>query len=237
MPIRPSLKMLPLALGGLVMTVVVVLVLLFILRAWWSTPILGFNASGPDQPIAFPHDVHVNDNGIQCEFCHRNVTLGDAATVPAVQQCLFCHKTIVGSDTQAIEEIGKLLRYGGLRLDEDKGLVKVDEEGNPIIPEPINWERVHRLPDHVQFVHEAHLRFFTTTQEGRAQTIPIANELDPSLGTNPHSSELVEATCTICHGKVREMTKVKQERSLKMGDCVDCHRDYDAPTDCTTCHY
>jgi len=228
MPIRPSLKMVPLVLGGLLMTVVVVLVLLFILRAWWSTPILGFNAGGPDQPIAFPHDVHVQDHGIQCEFCHRNVTIGDAATVPAVEQCLFCHKTVTGT-AENREEIAKLLGYGGL-----------DAEGMPDPSgeaRPINWERVHRLPDHVQFVHEAHLRFFTDTPEGRAQTIPIARELTPGLGPEPQPSELVEATCTICHGKVREMTKVKQERRLKMGDCVDCHRDNNAPTDCTTCHY
>ena len=228
MPIRPSLKIVPLALGGLVMGVIVVLVLLFILRAWWSTPILGFNAGGPDQPIAFPHDVHVQQQGIQCEFCHRNVTIGDAATVPAVEQCLFCHKTITGT-AENTEEIAKLLAYGGL---DAQG--KPDPSGEA---SAINWERVHRLPDHVQFVHEAHLRFFTTTEEGRAETIPIAREVNPALGPDPRASELVEATCTICHGKVREMTKVKQERSLKMGDCVDCHRDYDAPTDCTTCHY
>jgi hypothetical protein len=57
------------------------------------------------------------------------------------------------------------------------------------------------------------------------------------MSSPPQPTELVEATCTICHGKVRAMEKVKQERGLKMGDCVDCHRDNDAPTDCVTCHY
>ena len=32
------------------------------------------------------------------------------------------------------------------------------------------------------------------------------------------------------------MVKVEQVRPLKMGDCVNCHRDNGAPTDCTTCH-
>ena len=63
MPIKPSLKLAALGLGGLVVTVVIVLVLLYILRAWWTTPIFGFGASGPDQPIAFPHTVHVEEAG------------------------------------------------------------------------------------------------------------------------------------------------------------------------------
>ena len=44
-------------------------------------------------------------------------------------------------------------------------------------------------------------------------------------------------TCAICHGDIGGMVKVKQVRSLKMGDCLECHRQNSAPTDCTTCHY
>ena len=213
MPKMPRIGKLPLALGGLVTTGIMVAVLAYVLIAWWSTPIFGFGADGPDQPIAFPHNVHVQDNGIQCEFCHRNVTEGAAATVPAVEQCLFCHTTVTGESNP---EIAKLLQFAGL-----------DAAGDPIpgaTPQPIDWERVHRLPDHTQFVHEPHIRYFTE----QADVIGLATANDRTA---------LEQTCTICHGEVREMTKVKQERSLKMGDCVDCHRDNDAPTDCTTCHY
>ena len=212
MPIKPSLKMLPLALGGLVGTVVMVLVILFILRAWWSTPLFGFGAGGPDQPIVFPHTVHV-EAGIQCEFCHRNVTKGDSATVPAVEQCLFCHKTITGEDKPMI---AKLLAHGGLD--------PTGQRDPSITPQPIDWERVHMVPDHVQFAHEPHIRYFTQQPDiiSQAQALGVST---------------IEATCTICHGTVRGMEKVKQTRRLKMGDCVDCHRNNDAPTDCVTCHY
>ena len=213
------------------MTVIAVLVVLFILRAWWSTPIFGFGAGGPDQPIAFPHTVHVDQVGIQCEFCHRNVSKGDAATVPAVEQCLFCHTTVTGQDAQGVQnpEIVKLLAHGGLG--------PTGEVDPSIVPREINWERVHRVPDHVQFFHEPHIRYFTQTEEGRAQAIERAQDNALPMSSPPLATELVEATCTICHGKVRAMEKVKQERRLKMGDCVDCHRDNDAPTDCVTCHY
>ncbi len=202
MPI--SLKLIPLALLGLGVTVVMVLVLLFILRAWWSTPfeVFGFG-DAPEQPIAFPHTVHVKEMGIACEFCHRNVTIGEAATVPSVAQCMFCHTTIQGET--ASPEIAKLVDYFN--------------EGRPI-----DWARVHRLPDHVQFVHEAHIRFFSQKE-------------DVIKGAQEQGMSAVEATCTICHGQIRDMVEVKQVRSLKMGDCVDCHRDNNAPTDCVTCHY
>ena len=204
MPIKPSMKMLPFALVGLGTTVIVLLAVLFLLQAWWSNPIpvLGFG-DAPDQPIAFPHTTHVADAGIQCEFCHRNVAQGDAASVPAVEQCLFCHQTIVGTSNL---EIAKLLEYGGLD--------PTGQEDPLIEPQPIEWARVHRLPDTVQFAHEPHIRFF-------------------SLGQGMETAQV----CAICHGDVAQMEQVEQVRSLKMGDCVNCHQDNDAPTDCTTCHY
>ena len=218
--------MLSLGFGGLVMTVVVILVVLYILRAWWSTPLFGFGAGGPDQPIDFPHTVHVQQAGIQCEFCHRNVIVGDAATVPAVEQCLFCHKTIADPSNP---EMAKLLARAGLD--------PTGEVDPSLTPEPIDWERVHRVPDHVQFAHEPHIRYFTESEGGRAQAVKRALDNGLPMSNPPLRSEMVEATCTICHGKVRAMEKVKQERRLKMGDCVDCHRNNDAPTDCVTCHY
>ncbi len=231
MPVKLSWKLLPLALGGLAGGVVAALVVVYILTAWWSKPLFGFGASGPDQPIDFPHTVHVEQAGIQCEFCHRNVTEGAAATVPAVEQCLFCHKTVNGMPVQGEEnaEIVKLLAHGGLGAD---GMVNPE-----VTPQPIDWERVHRVPDHVQFFHEPHIRFFTQTEEGRAETLQRASSHNLPMSSPPEPGELVEASCAICHGKVRAMDKVKQERRLKMGDCVDCHRDNDAPTDCVTCHY
>lgn len=172
----------------------------FVGNAWFG---LALGYQGPEQPIDFPHTVHagaVEDGGIglDCTFCHRNVALGAAATVPAVEQCMFCHSQITGEGSDsatAATEIGLLLAAA--------------EAG-----EPITWERVHRLPDHVQFVHDAHIRFFSER-----------DNIAPS------------AVCSTCHGAVETMTVVEQVRVLKMGDCVDCHRENSAPTDCAICHY
>jgi hypothetical protein len=43
--------------------------------------------------------------------------------------------------------------------------------------------------------------------------------------------------CATCHGDVKAVRQVEQVRTLKMGDCVDCHRANNAPTDCAVCHF
>ena len=172
--------------------VVAALALTFVISAWLGRPVVFGYSEGPDQPIAFPHPTHVEDLGMDCTFCHRNVTEGAAATIPSAGLCLTCHQ-VVGDDLPEIEKLREMV---------------VENE------RPIDWVRVHRVPDHVHFVHEAHIRFFSE-RYGIAET----------------------AVCATCHGDVGSMEKVEQVRALKMGDCVNCHRDNGAPTDCTTCHY
>ncbi len=174
---------------GLGVGVILVLTAVFLTKAVFSEPFQVFGmGAAPEQPIDFPHDVHVEKVGIECMFCHRTVDSSGSAGIPPVEQCLFCHKDL--GEEQFIlpqsEEL-ELLRY---HFEND---------------EPIQWKRVHRLPDHVQFLHEAHI----------------------NAGIN----------CSTCHGDVGGMKVVEQVRDLKMGDCVDCHRENNAPTDCLTCHY
>lgn len=180
------------AAGGLLSVAVVA----FVLMNWFgATPNIFGLGDGPTQPIAFPHTVHagVGDGqaGIDCTFCHRNVEFGAAATVPAVEQCMICHSKI--GDGNA--EIEKLRAHAANQ-------------------EPIDWVRVHRLPDSVRFVHEAHITYFTEKDNINAAQV-----------------------CATCHGDVASMEVVKQDKPLKMGWCIDCHRVNSAPTDCTTCHY
>ncbi len=205
----PSRKMLPLMVAGGVATVIMGFVVVVLLISWFSNPPFGLG-NAPDQPIAFPHTVHVAENNIQCEFCHRNVTKGAAATVPAVETCLFCHKDIDGGTVTAQEEINKV-----------RTAFETDT--------PINWERVHRLPDHVRFIHEAHIRYFTD------ETIGVKYGIN---GEELTESPDVAQTCTICHGDVanKEVVQPKTGQSLKMGTCVDCHRVNSISTDCTICH-
>jgi hypothetical protein len=104
---------------------------------------------GPEQPIAFAHSVHVAVDQIDCVFCHRGVTRGPAATLPAVEQCMFCHQVVTPGDSlqaQEVEKIRTAWRTG----------------------QPITWQRVHRAPDHALHAR-AHIRGLS---QRRGITIP-----------------------------------------------------------------
>ena len=218
---KPTANMLPLALVGLVVTGVVGFIVIVLLMSWFSNPPFGLG-NAPPQPFAFPHTVHAGSveaggMGIQCEFCHRNVTKGAAATVPAVETCVFCHKQINPENLAGTTDVN---------LAEVQRVVDRFADGNPI-----DWERVHRLPDHVRFVHEAHIRFLTQG-ESRLAEIPLGG------GGSLQLPMPVGQACSVCHGDVATMTEVQPQagQSLKMGTCLDCHRQNNVSTDCTICH-
>ena len=86
-----GVNILPLALVGLVVTIIVAFLIYVLATSWFSNAPFGLS-DAPPQPIPFPHTVHAGSveqggAGIQCEFCHRNVTKGASATVPAVENC------------------------------------------------------------------------------------------------------------------------------------------------------
>ena len=207
---------------GLAVFVGTAIGLTFIISAWLGRPVIFGYDKGPAQPIDFPHTVHVQELGLDCTFCHRNVTKGAAATIPAVGLCMSCHKT-VGDGIPEVENLRSISAEGG----------------------SIDWVRVHRVPDHVHFVHEPHIRFFSGSKrvvaeiENPQEEIRLveARKIDPDARVGQTIDVAASGVCSICHGNVGGMTRVKQVRSLKMGDCVDCHRPHGAPTDCVTCHY
>lgn len=216
---------------GLPVTAALGFVAVFIITAWFGQPLPVFGFSeGPEQPIPFPHPAHagtaalVDDAGmvrrdaqgnelhgvgLDCTFCHRTVTQSASAGIPAREQCVICHKVVGSPDKSSLERL------------RDVGLGGIEGA--------INWQRVHRLPDSVRFVHEPHIRFLTTH--------PAAIENSPDPNINGATSVTPAQVCSTCHGDVATMKKVKQVEALKMGQCVNCHRDNGAPTDCITCHF
>jgi hypothetical protein len=141
-----------------------------------------------EQPVPFPHGVHVQAVGMDCQFCHRTASVGWTAGYPDVQQCMFCHQ-IIGQETPRKAS-----------LDAVRNAWKLQQ--------PLNWTRIHRLPDHVRFVHEAHI-----TAGVQCQTC------HGDIGRDPKLTGLAV-----------------QVRPLNMGDCISCHRANNAPTECATCH-
>jgi hypothetical protein len=161
------------------------LVLFVVVGAPWLTNQV--SPAAPRPPIAFDHRVHSELAGLDCAFCHRTAHQAETAGLPDVEQCMFCHLVV----DRAVAEGPDAASIAGLQSLWSQ-------------QRPIDWLRVHRLPDHSHFPHEAHV------QAGLA--------------------------CATCHGEVAQMGQVVQTRALKMGDCVACHQQTAAPTDCGVCH-
>ena len=60
----------------------------------------------------------------------------------------------------------------------------------------------------------------------------------PDLAHFDHSMHLAAGIdCGQCHGDVKGMDRIILHQDLKMGFCIQCHRDNNATHDCFTCHY
>jgi cytochrome c553 len=92
----------------------------------------------PNQPIKFSHKVHAGDNQIDCLYCHHTAEDSKSAGIPSMSLCLNCH-TIVKEGTHS----GKF------------EIRKIDESMDN--GKPVEWIRVHNLPDHVYFNHAQHV--------------------------------------------------------------------------------
>lgn len=59
----------------------------------------------------------------------------------------------------------------------------------------------------------------------------------PSYVFFSHRSHLTAgATCTTCHGEVKEMEQMYKAKEINMASCMNCHQANKASTDCLYCH-
>ena len=116
----------------------------------------------PEQPIAFIHSVHVCENEIDCKYCHNSAYDSKHAGIPSTNVCMNCHKAVKKGKRTGTTEIEKI--YAAIGFDSKSGTY-FDGEGNigNALPqdsydgEPIKWNKVHNLPDHVYFSHQQHV--------------------------------------------------------------------------------
>ena len=181
-------------LGGLVLVIAVVVTLF---QGLYSINVMeGYQ---PSQPIAFPHDIHAGQNGIDCKYCHNSVTESKSAGLPTVNVCMNCHKQITGADEQ-VAKIQKIYDAAGWDGQQYTGETK-----------PIVWNKVHNLPDHVYFNHRQHVvvggvdckqchgDMTKMNEVAKVQTVSELNEIDGNV----------------------QLTK----STLTMGWCIECHQE------------
>lgn len=150
----------------------------------------------PAQPIAFSHRVHAGQNRIGCPVCHSYAERGPVAGIPSMARCQGCHKFVKEdkNDPVVTAQIKALLSY----LDDEK---------------PILWIRVHRLPDHVFFTHQRHVRSGVECREchGEVEEMEEARQVSP----------LTMGWCLDCH--LRKQAERPLERA-RLTDCLTCHK-------------
>ncbi len=145
-------------------------IILFIMAGYWL--VNGAVNEGrqqnyqPLQPVFYSHKVHAGVNQINCLYCHAGAEKSRQAMIPSTNICMNCHKqinsytgdplkTAEGKEVNANEQIQNLYKYAG--WDPVKKDYNRDAAGN-ILATPIQWVKIHNLPDHVYFNHSQHVK-------------------------------------------------------------------------------
>jgi hypothetical protein len=100
----------------------------------------------PVQPIHFPHDLHAGVMKIDCQYCHSGAYKSKNASIPSLNVCMNCHK-VVKTESPEIQKIYAALGY-------DPKTSKYDSTK----ARPMQWVRVHNLPDFAYFNHSQHVK-------------------------------------------------------------------------------
>ena len=104
----------------------------------------------PEQPIAFSHKLHAGEQGIDCNYCHGSARESKHAGIPSANVCMNCHTYINEGSISGKEEINKIYEAVGF-----------DPNTRTYIPgyeqKPIEWVRIHNLPDLAYFNHSQHV--------------------------------------------------------------------------------
>ena len=173
----------------------------------------------PDQPIKFSHKVHAGENGIDCKYCHTGVMESQTAGIPSTSVCLNCHTNITEGTNTGKEEIAKI--HAAFK------------EGKPI-----EWVKVHNLPDHVFFSHAQHVN------AGKMDCAECHGNVE-EMGRLQQVEDLSMGWCLDCHrtkhidmdNKFYDNLYAKYHDELKEGMRTGVTVTEIGGEDCMKCHY
>ena len=166
----------------------------------------------PTQPIAFSHKVHAGQYEIDCNYCHTGVNISKSANIPSVNICMNCHNAI-NTDKPEIQKI--LTAY---------------EENRPI-----EWVRVHNLPDLAYFNHSQHVAIGgleCNTCHGPIEEMDVVyqySELTMGWCINCHRESEINSKGNDYYDKLVELHKGSSKEPLKVEDI--------GGLECSKCHY
>lgn len=197
----------------------------------------------PEQPIYYSHKVHAGVNQINCQYCHTGTYQGKQATLPSVNVCMNCHTAINeykgeplvrenGDIVDGTAEIKKLYKYAGFTEGQPWDATKA---------QPIEWVRIHNLPDHVYFNHAQHVN------AGQVACQQCHGEIQ-KMGEVKQFSDLSMGWCVNCHRETKVQFKdngfysiyEKFHEDIRTGK-IDSTKGITVEkiggTECQKCHY
>jgi mono/diheme cytochrome c family protein len=172
----------------------------------------------PAQPIAYSHKVHAGDYQIDCNYCHTGVTKSKNANIPSPSICMNCHNSITKGTNTGTAEIEKI--YAAI-------------ENN----QPIEWVRVHNLPDHAYFNHSQHVAV------GKVECQTCHGPIEEMEVVRQHSL-LTMGWCISCHRDTDLNTrgngyydKLVELHNAEYGDKASFTVEDNGGLECAKCHY
>jgi len=169
----------------------------------------------PEQPVPYSHKLHAGDLGIDCRYCHNFAEVSHEANVPPVQTCMNCH-TLIKPNSEKLAAVQESWATG----------------------RPLQWIRVHKLPEYAYFDHSAHLR----AGVGCASCHGNVAEMEKVTKVEPMSM----GWCLDCHrdpdmhlrplDQITNMKWVPPPNQLEFAAKVKKERNILPPENCSACH-
>jgi Cytochrome c7 and related cytochrome c len=174
-----------------------------------------------DQPIPFSHKHHVGDDGIDCRYCHTTVEKSAFAGLPSTDTCMTCHSQI-WKDSSMLAPVRSSLATN----------------------RPLQWNRVHDLPDYVYFNHSIHVAkgIGCSTCHGRVDQMPLIRKTQTlymkwCLECHRDPGKFVRPAGEIYNQSWEALADEQQQRSQAAKLIADYHIDTTGRlTNCSTCH-
>lgn len=197
----------------------------------------------PIQPIHYSHKIHAGDNKIECKYCHSSARVSKTSGIPSLNVCMNCHKSIYeyqgNPEGPTKEDLanGYTNEFYTGEIKKLYAAVGWDEENQKYTGEskPVEWVRVHNLPDFAYFNHSQHVSVAgieCQTCHGPVEEMEIMSQYAP----------LTMGWCINCHRETNikvegnaYYTKIHEELSKKYGvetltaaqmgglECGKCH--------------
>jgi len=166
----------------------------------------------PKQPVAFSHKLHAGQYKIDCNYCHTGVNRGKSATIPSANICMNCHG-VIKKESPEIQKI-----YTAIEKNQ-----------------PIEWVRIHNLPDLVYFNHAQHVNVGGVQCQqchGEIQTMEVVEQrssLTMGWCIDCHRNTDVNTKGNAYYDKLTELHAKSSKTPLKVADI--------GGLECSKCHY